>query len=283
MKGVPILMVTCNQERFVRRAIESVLAQTYRDWELVVIDDASTDGTQEALREFDDPRIRLICRQTNGGLLEAYRQGLNACTGEYLAFCEGDDEWSPGNLAEKMDVFKRHPEVGLVYSNVNLDGPEPVCESKRQYLCRILSVAVNRPFDASLFVSYMNPVPAFSAVVVKRELLRGLEYPSEKDQAWLDWFFWNQISYRAPFFFLPQPLVIWRHHLDSLYGRMEKRGSARVKSTEIRLRFRFLWQAWGQRLPAGRKIAITVRFFLGLVKVATAVLICPLQEFKKTL
>jgi glycosyltransferase involved in cell wall biosynthesis len=283
MKGVPILMVTYNQERFVRRAVESVLAQTYRDFELVVIDDASTDGTQETLKDLSDPRIRVICRQTNGGLLEAYRQGIDACAGEYLAFLEGDDEWLPGNLAEKMDVFQRYPEVGLVYSNVNLDVPEPVCEAKRQYLCRILSVPVNRPFDASLFVSYMNPIPAFSAVVVKRELLRELEYPSEQEQAWLDWFFWNRISYRAPFFFLPQPLVIWRHHADSLYGRMEKQGSARVKSTEVRLRFRFLRQAWRQRLPAGKKIAITARFFLGMAKVATAAFICPLQEFKKTL
>jgi glycosyltransferase involved in cell wall biosynthesis len=258
-------MVTCNHRQFVKRAIESVLAQTYGDWKLCIIDDRSIDGTQAVLREFLDSRVRIICRDTAGGICAAYRQGMSVCTGEYLAFLEGDDEWLPTNLHEKMEVFAQYPELGVVYSNVTIEGAG-IAARKKRYLRTILSVPAGRPFDAAKYAFHMNPIPTFSAAIVRRGLLANADtvYPCSRDEIWLDWFFWNHVSLTTRFYFLSGRLVVWRHHAGSLYGRMEKGRLFQGKSREIGLRFRFLWQAWQKPLSAGRKIAITAAFCRGL-------------------
>ncbi len=104
---VTAIMPTYNHARFVGEAIDSVLAQTLDDWELVVVDDGSTDGTLDIVRGYRDPRIRVIARD-HGGLYrlgESYRAALEASTGPLLAVLEGDDTWPPDKLARQSADF----------------------------------------------------------------------------------------------------------------------------------------------------------------------------------
>jgi glycosyltransferase involved in cell wall biosynthesis len=109
---VSIILPTYNREDTIRRAIASVQAQTFSDWELIVVDDGSSDGTV-ALIEGCDPRLKLI-RQQNQGTAGARNTALRASSGAYIAFLDSDDEWLPHHLELCVAFLEAHPEEGFV-------------------------------------------------------------------------------------------------------------------------------------------------------------------------
>jgi hypothetical protein len=117
---VSVLMPAYNHERYVGAALDSVTAQAYRHWELVVVDDGSTDATADIVerRSTDDPRVRLLRRPHTGpeGLGEAYRAGLDECRGELIALLEADDTWPAGKLERQVPDFAE-PEVVLSFGD----------------------------------------------------------------------------------------------------------------------------------------------------------------------
>jgi glycosyltransferase involved in cell wall biosynthesis len=105
-------MPTYNRRATILRAIDSVRAQTFGDWELIVVDDGSTDGTAELLQGLD-PRLRLM-RQANRGAAAARNLGLTACRGRYITFLDSDDEWLPHFLALTCGFLERNPAEAMV-------------------------------------------------------------------------------------------------------------------------------------------------------------------------
>jgi glycosyltransferase involved in cell wall biosynthesis len=104
-----VIIATCNRAHLVGRAIRSVLAQTYQAFEIIVVDDASTDETQSAVEAFHDPRISYLKRETNGGVAAATNDGIRKAKGKYISFLGDDDEFLPEFLEETY----RHFESGL--------------------------------------------------------------------------------------------------------------------------------------------------------------------------
>jgi len=113
-KKVSVIIATFNRADYVRQAVDSILAQTLRDFELIVVDDGSTDGTLAVLAEYGD-RIRVIAT-TNQGAARARNAGLSVATGEYVAFLDSDDLADPERLALQAAVLDTFPDVGLVYT-----------------------------------------------------------------------------------------------------------------------------------------------------------------------
>src|SRR5215210_4491543 len=112
-------MPTFKQARFLRRAINSLLTQSLTDWELIVVDDGSPDDTQALLAPFlDDRRIRGIRFDTNQGLGRALNAGLDASTGDLIAYLPSDDVWYQDHLASMTDFFAAQPELVLAYSGI---------------------------------------------------------------------------------------------------------------------------------------------------------------------
>jgi glycosyltransferase involved in cell wall biosynthesis len=107
---ISVVIPLYNKGPYVRRAIESVLNQTYTDFELVVVDDGSTDGGDQIVEGFTDPRICLI-RQKNAGAATARNTGIQAVQGEWVAFLDADDIWLPHNLSMQMKLLDAHPDV----------------------------------------------------------------------------------------------------------------------------------------------------------------------------
>ena len=115
MSKVSIIIPAYNAETTIKRTIESVQRQTYADYELIVINDGSTDGTSKIVRQIIDPRIKLFSYE-NGGLPVARNRGIERAKGEYIAFLDADDLWTPDKLEKQLAVLEANPEAGVVYS-----------------------------------------------------------------------------------------------------------------------------------------------------------------------
>jgi glycosyltransferase involved in cell wall biosynthesis len=123
--AVSIITPAWNAAAFLRETIESVRAQTFRDWELLVIDDGSTDDTVDIVRSYatDEPRIRLLC-QANAGPSAARNRAMREAHGECFAFLDSDDAWAPRFLEAQLAVLAAHPETSLVTGTAwNRGGP----------------------------------------------------------------------------------------------------------------------------------------------------------------
>lgn len=117
---VSILMCTYNREQYLKRAIDSVIAQTYTDWELIIVDDGSTDNTEQLVSYYADPRIQYIKMDKNRFYCYAANHGLEQCRGDYVAFQNSDDEWLPDKLEKQMRFMEEHPEAGACFTEVTL-------------------------------------------------------------------------------------------------------------------------------------------------------------------
>lgn len=115
---VSVVIPTFNRAQLVCAAVESVLAQTHRPIEVIVVDDGSTDTTVEALARYGD-RIRVI-RQANSGVCVARNAAITASTGEFIAFLDSDDCWRPWKLAVQLAAFDAFPELQLIYTDANV-------------------------------------------------------------------------------------------------------------------------------------------------------------------
>src|SRR6266550_1311124 len=108
---VSVIMRTYNRGYVIREAIASALRQTYPDFEIIVVDDGSTDGTAEVVRRIGDDKIRYIGHNTNRGVSAAGNTGIKAATGDVVANLDTDDLWQPEMLSSLVGLLSRHPEA----------------------------------------------------------------------------------------------------------------------------------------------------------------------------
>ncbi len=113
MPRVSVVIPTYNRARFVTKAIDSVLEQTFRDFEIIVVNDGSTDKTEEVLQPYQD-QIVYFSYQGNKGAAYARNRAIELAQGEYIAFLDSDDFWQPEKLEKQIKFFDKHPDYGLV-------------------------------------------------------------------------------------------------------------------------------------------------------------------------
>lgn len=113
---VSVIVPAYNQAQYLREAIKSILDQSYSNYEILIVDDASPDNTSDVAKSFDDPRIKYICHSENRGLSAARNTGILASTGEILAFLDADDMFHPEKLRMHIEFLQIHQDVGLTYN-----------------------------------------------------------------------------------------------------------------------------------------------------------------------
>lgn len=120
---VSIIIPTYNRAHLIERSVKSVLNQTYREFELLIIDDGSTDNTREVIAGIEDDRIRYIYCENNSGAAGARNRGIAEAKCDYIAFQDSDDEWHPDKLERQMKVMQEAAEdTGLVYCEYHYNG-----------------------------------------------------------------------------------------------------------------------------------------------------------------
>jgi glycosyltransferase involved in cell wall biosynthesis len=200
MSRVTVIIPTFNRRKLVLEALASVFAQTFRDCEIVVVDDGSTDDTQEALAPFAN-RIRYV-RKVNGGEASARNRGIQEAHTGHVAFLDSDDLWEPTFLETATKHLDRHPELGLVAtacSGIPTGRDHP----------RIRRALLHGDLFRLLFCR--NFITA-SAVLINGECFREVGFFNEDlDQA-TDYDMWLKIARAYPIAFLNKPLCRWREH-----------------------------------------------------------------------
>lgn len=177
--AVTVIMPVYNVEAYVAEAIESVLAQTFTDFELIIVDDGGSDRSLEICSGFADPRIRVIS-QVNRGLAGARNTGINAARGRYVAFLDSDDRWLPEKLALHVIHLDNNPDIGVSFSASRFID----AEGQPMRLQQTPKLSGITPAD----IFCRNPVGNGSAPVIRREALDSVAFtPQSGDQR--SWYF----------------------------------------------------------------------------------------------
>ena len=207
MPLVSVIIPTYNRAALVQDAVASVLAQTYRDFELLVVDDGSTDGTLEALAA-GGGEIQVLRSPRRQGVSAARNLGITAARGEWLAFLDSDDLWLPEKLARQMAFMAAHPQLLLSQTEETW-----VRRGLRVNPPRTHKKEGGRIFFRSLERCLVSP----SAVVLHRRLLEEHGGFDASLPAAEDYDLWLRLSWRYEVGLLPEPLVIKRGgHEDQL-------------------------------------------------------------------
>lgn len=229
---VSIIVCSYNYEKYISETINSIINQTYDNWEMIIVDDGSSDNSINIIKNYEknDSRIHLYTHYNNQnkGLAESIKLGLTKVTGEYLVFLESDDYLKNSYLQLKIDTFRKNPDIGFLYNNIELVGTKNAYFKKRKSIIN----EINHYWKINNFPHYVsdnfylrNIVPTFSCVMLKTFLIKNCIFNSPKD-SWIDWFLWAQISNNTKFYYINDKLTFWRVHENS-YDSIDNK----IKST----------------------------------------------------
>lgn len=210
MANIPItvLMPVYNAEDYLERTINSILEQTFQDFEFLIIDDGSTDKSPDILKSFKDPRISII-HQDNKGIASALHLGIQLANGEYIARMDNDDESLPYRLEVQKAVLDKNLEVSLVY------GLHDVIDKQGHLIRRRQGLGFS-PIITKWLLIWSNYL-THPTVMIRTKFLRehNLNYHPQKSGA-EDYDFWNRLIWISDFFFIPQVLLRYRVHEKSM-------------------------------------------------------------------
>lgn len=213
---ISVLMCTYNREQFLRRAIDSVLNQTYTDFEFIIIDDGSTDHTEELVKSYEDERIHYLKMERNSYYCYAANQGFTYCKGKYLAFMNSDDVWSPEKLEKQFKFLEEHTEYGACFTDVTFidDLGNDITEE-----CKYMGELFTRDFGSQkaymqFFLKNGNALCHPSAVV-KKDVLDKIGGYNLMFYQLADYEMWIRMVMETPIYVLPEKLIKFRWSKDS--------------------------------------------------------------------
>jgi glycosyltransferase involved in cell wall biosynthesis len=212
---VSIIVPTYNRAHLVTETINSILAQTFKDFELIVVDNESTDNTEEVIKSYTDGRIKYFRHQNNGLVAVNRNYGISKANGEYIAFCDDDDLWMPEKLERQVKLLDLNKELGLVYSDSYIMDENGNLE--RYTLLSSSKLFRGNVFD-KLFQSDFIPM---LTVMIRREALSKVGTFDPKYIIAQDYDLWLRIAEHYPIDFTEEPLAKYRIHGGSVIRNRE--------------------------------------------------------------
>jgi len=198
---VSVVIATYNYASFLPTALESVLRQTFSEYEIIVVNDGSTDNTEEVIKPYlKHPKVRYYAK-ANGGQATAKNFGIRKSKGQYIAFLDADDLWAPEKLTKQVALFQTNPAIGVVYSSIGVVGPggeEIPFEMPTCFRGRVLTHL------------YGGSFVSFSSTMVARELFEKQGVFDETLGMAIDYDLWLRLSLVTEFDFVPEVLSFCR-------------------------------------------------------------------------
>ena len=215
MPNVSVIIPTYNRASFLPNAITSILHQTYEDYEVIVIDDGSTDETPRVLKQFEG-KIKVLF-QKNRGASAARNLGIQEADGNYISFLDSDDQWTRKKLQIQIQRIQEDPDIKICYTDeIWIRNGVRVNQKKR-----------HRKYDG-WFIDKMLPLCLISpsSVLIHREIFDTVGMFDEGLPVCEDYDLWLRINVRYPITFIPEPLIIkFGGHEDQLsrqYGAIDR-------------------------------------------------------------
>ncbi len=206
MTKVSVIMSVHNCEEYLTESIESILNQTFKDFEFIIINDGSTDNTAEILENYNDSRIRLYT-QKNMGLTKSLNKAIGLSKGRYIARMDADDVALPERLQKQLDFLELHPDIGMIGTyNLVIDGQGKVIEKK------VYPVSDNELRKA--LIRY-NPF-LHASVMIRREVLEVVGFYNENKRRGQDYELWFRIANQFKFANIPEILMLQRWRYDNI-------------------------------------------------------------------
>jgi glycosyltransferase involved in cell wall biosynthesis len=206
---VSIIIPTYNRRQLIARSIKSVLNQTYRDFELIIVDDGSTDDTSEVVAGFNDERIRYIRCEENRGEAAARNTGIKTARYDYIAYQDSDDEWLPEKLARQMELLEdAPPRLGVIYT-----GFWKTENHRRTYVPFSWVSQKNGDIHKELLKGNFIGSPV---VLIKKECFNKVGLFDENLRNLVDWEMWLRISKHYHFRCVDEPLVVAHYDLGNV-------------------------------------------------------------------
>lgn len=241
---VSVVMIFLNAEQFIREAIESVLAQTYEGWELLLVDDGSVDSSTTIALEFASRHPEKIHyldhpNHQNYGMSASRNLGTRHAAGEYIAFLDADDIWLPGKLAHQVEIITSHPEVGMVYGNTlywhSWTGlPEDKDRDHIPSLGAMPKTMIKPPQMLQRYLSGQAAVPCTCSILIRSTAFRRAHGFEETFRGmYEDQVFYSKISLTEPIIVSDACLDRYRQHRNSSTTHTEATG----QTNATRLKF----------------------------------------------
>lgn len=214
---ITVIMPAYNAAKTIRESVNSVIAQTVKDWELIVIDDGSTDNTVAVLTELADcdSRIRFFQNEKNRGVSYTRNRAITLAKGEWIAFLDSDDIWQPQKLEKQLTLVKKHPEMVVCYTASSF-----IDESGNPF--KYVMQAVERlDYKTLLHKNIMS----CSSVMIRSSVMKNIKMPS--DNMHEDYYVWLTVLKKHKIAYgVNEPLLIYRLCANS-------KSSNRIKSAKM--------------------------------------------------
>lgn len=207
---ISVVIPTYNRKDIVPDAIYSALAQEPKNYEVIVVDDGSTDGTVKYLQSLKLP-IKIISKE-NGGVSGARNTGIKAAQGKYVAFLDSDDLWLPGILKSQLEFLESHSQIPLVYTDQYIESEGKRLE-KTRFKLEPTTSEQKRKLDKPGFITPQAPIH-ISAVMIRKFILDEIGFFNEDLKIHEDTDMWNRISEKYELGFIDTPYSVFRWEKD---------------------------------------------------------------------
>lgn len=229
---ISVIMPVLNGERYIAEAIESICRQTCCDYELIVVDDGSTDRTREIVRGFSDRlTLKYLRHETNQGIARSINDGIGQASGAFITFLDHDDLWFPNFLGTQLAYLTAHPDVGMVHSDIQtIDAKGDVLEHSAAQ-CRGRS----QPSGFVFRDLFMHSMICGNSVMIRKECFDRLG-SFDESLRWADYHMWLRIARHYRIDYVGKVLTAYRQHATqctrSDTGRPADEAPVALKSIE---------------------------------------------------
>jgi glycosyltransferase involved in cell wall biosynthesis len=226
---VSIVFTSYNHKEYLKQAIDSLINQSYTNYELIIVDDCSTDGSQEILLQYEYlVKVNLKLQTTNSGsYVKASNYGASFAKGEYLLFAQCDDFAESKQIEMLVKASFLSPKIGVVWSRSNMVNKEgKVFEDdfkgrEKKFTDQCKNDVLIGGEEMRRYLSYSCVLPNLSAALIKKELYELVGGLSEKYQVASDWAFWLSLSEVTDFYYLSKPLNNFRQHETTIRSKVK--------------------------------------------------------------